>query len=292
MVVKNPYAIYVHCDGAMDYDSDNSGGVGYVIKFPECVSLEPISGSEGTFIGGNIEMIEMQALITAFEKVIEVYEERGPALSRVTAIIFVTDRFGLMEDEKTSPYRIAEWRKNGWKNHEGKPIKNHKLLDELDKTRTKLSKIAHRRVSIEYRPRKQNKGPDKLAKAAKRGLPLDKLAKKGQKIGRRKFDGPEIKYAVMKEGMELHVHIFRKDPVQEQWEVWAEICSGNYHRHKLKIYVDNRLAAKLKRLNEFRLKIKSVHSHHVTIFRAIKRVEITQVTLPNDLQDHKPQALV
>lgn len=39
----NPYAIYINCDGAMDYDSKNTGGVGYVITFPDFIELETIS---------------------------------------------------------------------------------------------------------------------------------------------------------------------------------------------------------------------------------------------------------
>jgi ribonuclease HI len=281
MPTFNPYAIYVNCDGAMDYDSRNSGGVGLVITFPDFVSLEPLQLSRGIYVGGNIEMLVLEALITAMHQVIDVYRKHGELLTDVQKVIFITDRFGLKEDTRTSPSLIAQWRKNGWKSFEGKPIKNHKLLDELDKTRIKLSKISRARISIEYRGRKANKAADKLAKAAKRGgTIISKLEKPGEKIGKRKFDGPEIKYDAFRNEMSVHVNVFRKDPLHEGYEVWAEICAGDYKGCKLKIYSDDVLAKKLQRGNEYVIKLKAVFRFHLEIYRTLKK----PTGSPNDVQ--------
>lgn len=269
----NPYAVYVNCDGAMDYDSKNTGGVGFMINFPDSVALDPIPISIGRYVGGNIERLELEALIQAMKKTIEVFEKHNELLRNINQIIFITDRYGLKEEEKTSSYKIREWRKNQWKNHEGKPIKNHKLLDELDKIRKKLSDKTYARVAIEYRPRKENKAADKLAKAGKKdGLVTDKLSKKGEKIGKRKFDGNEILYSKLKEKDELHVHIFRKDPVQEEWEIWVEICKDENKGNKLKIYSDDILASRLQRRNEYIIRVKKVYKHHIHIFKTIKKI--------------------
>ncbi len=274
MLIKNPYALYVNCDGAMDYDSQNSGGIGFVITFPDFVGREPISISKGTYKGGNIERLELEALISAMQETIAVYNQFGQQLSRINKVIFITDRYHLNDKEKTSAFRISDYRRNKWRNHEQKPIKNHELLDELDKTRAKLNKLARATVSIEYRPRKMNKGPDRLAKAGKEaGTAIDKLSKPGEKIGRRKFDGPEIKYTILKSSQELHIHVFRKDPVQSEWEIWVEICNGDYQGCKLKIYADNALAGKLKRLNEYSIRVQSVFTHHIKIYRTFRKVK-------------------
>jgi len=207
------------------------------------------------------------------KETLKVFEENHEKLKNINQIIFITDRYGLREEDKTSAYKIRGWRSNKWKNHEGKPIKNHKLLDELDKTRKKLSDKTYARISIEYRPRKQNKISDKLSKKGKKeGLILEELSKKGQKIGRRKLDGVEIKYSKLNEKDELHINIFRKDPVQDEWEIWAEICKGQNEGNKLKIYTDDILATKLQRGNEYIIRIKSVFSHHVKIYRTIKKI--------------------
>ncbi|MCX6233763.1 MAG: hypothetical protein NT175_03445 [Bacteroidetes bacterium] len=269
----NPHAVYVNCDGAMDYNSENSGGVGFVITFPDSIPLEPIPISIGRYTGGNIERLELEALIQAMKKTIDVFSEYRVLLRNIKQIIFITDRFGLSESEKTSPNKIKNWRSNKWKNYEGKPIKNHKLLDELDKTRKKLSDKTYARVNIEFRPRKQNKIADKLAKSGKKeGIKTDRLSKKGEKIGKRKYDGNEINYTKLHEKKELHIHIFRKDPVQDEWEVWVEICNESNKGNKLKIYADDKLAAKLQRRNEYSVRIKSVFNHHIHIYRTIKKL--------------------
>jgi len=244
-----------------------------VISFPDSIPLEPIPISIGTYTGGNIERLELEALIQAMKKTIKVFEEHHDTLKNIKQIIFVTDRYGLREEDKTSAYNIRGWRRNKWKNFEGKPIKNHKLLDELDKTRKKLSDKTYANISIEYKPRKQNKIADKLAKAGKKGgIKTDKLSKKGEKIGRRKFDGSEILYSRIKENDYLHVHVFRKDPVQDEWEVWVEICDNDNKGNKLKIYTDDNLASKLQRLNEYIVRVKFVYRHHIHIFKTIKKI--------------------
>lgn len=264
--------MYIYCDGAMDYDSKNTGGVGFYITFPESAQREPIPITIGTYTGGNIERIEIEALIQAIKEVINLFKKDGKELRNINQITFITDRFGLSDSEKTNPYKLKTLRSQKWKTAEGKPIKNHKLLDELDKTRKKLADLAHARVNIEYRPRKQNKVADKLAKKGKSNrLTIDKLAKKGEKIGKRKFSGAEIDYSKLSNNDELHVHVFRKDPVQDEWEIWVEICDGINQGSKFKIYADDILSAKLQRRNEYVIKIKSVLSHHVRIFRTIMK---------------------
>ncbi|MDP1726875.1 MAG: hypothetical protein Q8M15_08830 [Bacteroidota bacterium] len=274
MTVRNPYALYVNCDGAMDYDKVNSGGVGFVVSFPDNLALDDRLISIGKYEGGNIERIEYEAIIQAMLHVIDLFYELQDELANINQIIFISDRFALQDSERTNVYRIREWRRNNWHNHEGKPIKNHDLLDRLDKIRKKLTDYARARVNIEYRPRKQNKAADKLAKAGKKeGLVKDSLAKKGEKIGKRLFNGNEIKYTKLRAGLELHIHVFRKDPVQEQWEVWCEICEGENKGEKLKLYVDDILAAKLKRRNQFIIKIKSVYKYHIGIYKTLKNIE-------------------
>jgi ribonuclease HI len=263
---KNPHAVYINCDGAMDYDAHNSGGIGFIVSFPDNLGLEDISISRGQYVGGNIERIEYEALIQALLYALDLFERESAKLTNVRQLILVTDRFALQDADRTNAYKIAAWRNNKWQNYEGKPIKNHELLNKLDKTRSKLSKCYRLRVSIEYRPRNQNRAADKLAKAAKKeGLPLYNLAKKGEKIGKRRFNGSELNYRRLRVGQFLNVHIFRKDPVQELWEVSGEVTKGVFIGQKLKIYADNATAAILKRGNLFEVQLKAVKTNFITI---------------------------
>lgn len=270
----NPHALYVKCDGSMNYDSKNTGGVGFEIIFPDSVNLENITETRGKYEGANIERLELEALISGMEYLIDFYEKESEALSNVNTIIFVTDRFGLNDNERTNPFKIQEWRKNKWCNFEGKEIKNSDLLDKIDKKRKKLSTIARSGIRIEYKPRKQNKVADKLAKQGKK-YPIvdDSIAVKGLKVGRRKFDGNEINYKSLKEKEELHIHIFLKTPVNKQSEISTEICEGKNLGKVVKIYSDDKLAIKLQRGNEYKIKIKSVFRYHIEIFRTIKKIK-------------------
>ncbi|MBU2492648.1 MAG: hypothetical protein KJ571_08500 [Bacteroidetes bacterium] len=267
----NPYALYIKCDGSMNYDSKNSGGIGFEVIFPESVGMENIREFYGRYERANIEGIEIEALTSGIEFVIDLYKKEGDKLSNINTIIFVTDRYNLNDAERTNPYRIQEWRKNKWCNHEGKEIKNYDMLDKLDKKRRKLSEVARSKIFIEYKPRKQNKVADKLAKAGRRlSIPDESIAIKGLKVGKRKYDGSEIDYKLLKENEEILIHIFLKSPLKQQWEISSEICEGMNLGKKIRIYLDNKLASKLKRRHEYLVRIKKIYTHHVEIFRTIK----------------------
>ncbi len=270
----NPYALYINCDGAMDYDSRSSGGIGYVITFPDNIDMEQILISKGTYVGGNPETMEMEALIQGIKETISLFQQHSAILKSISQIIFISDRYNLQDSERTSPFRIARLRRNKWKTYEGKPIKNHKLLDELDKERQKLGHVSKARINIEFRPRKKNKIADKLSKKGKaNNLINQKLWKKGEKIGRRRFDGPEVNYRNFKSGVKIHISVFRKDPVQDEWEVWGEICNGPEHSKKVKIYAENELASNLSRGNEYIVTIFAKYSNFLRIYGSINEVK-------------------
>lgn len=269
-MVYNPYAIYVHCDGAMNYDSVSSGGVGYVIVFPEVIEIETISASIGKYVGANIERLELEAIIQGMEELLRLFKTQSNQLRKANQIILCTDRFALNDQDRTNPYRIKEWRKNNWHNHEGKPIKNSDLLDKLDKTRKKLVDSLHCRVNIEYERRKKHKPADKLAKAGKTLFTRkENIAIKGTKTAKKLYSGPTIDYKHLNVHEELIIHIYRKEPVREEWEVFVEICKGEHQGYKVKIYADNALASKLQRRHIYRVKIRQVFSYHIHIYSSI-----------------------
>ena len=71
---RNPYAIYVNCDGAMDYDSNNAGGIGYYITFPDFVAMEPIGESLGSYHDSGIERLEIFSIIKGMSALAKLYE--------------------------------------------------------------------------------------------------------------------------------------------------------------------------------------------------------------------------
>lgn len=273
MLIKDHRAIYIHCDGSMMPDSKSSGGIGYVIKFPDELELVDISDYVGIYEDANIERLEIEGLIKGMQGLIDWFNSNTIDLSSVSRIVLITDRFDLQDDNRTSPFKIKEWRRNGGKNFEGKEILNWDLLNKLDKTRTKLGKLTWKSVRIEYRRRKYNKEADKLSKKArKEGIPNREIAIEGHKIGRRKYDGQEINYKFFFPKESIRIHVFRKRPIKEQWEISAEICSAKRKGESLKIITDHLLQEKLQRGNIFDVRIKGVYSFHIEIYRTIKKL--------------------
>jgi len=271
----NPYALYVHCDGAMNYDSKNTGGIGIEIDFPESVDLEPIKLSVGKFIGANIERLELEAIIRGMKEVLKIFGlHKQEKFNTITTIIITTDRFSLNDDDKTSPFRIAAWRKDKWHNHEGKAIKNSNLLDDIDKLRKKLYNSTHCRINIVYQRRKYHRNVDKLAKEGKSKIAInDSISVKGIKIGPRKFDAEEVQYALLKEKENYLVRIFKKESVLDQWEICAEFCEGKFIGKKLKIYTDIVLEKRIHRQHIYSVRLKNVFQHHIIIYKTFKEIK-------------------
>lgn len=267
-------ALNIYCDGAMDYNSKNSGGVGIVIIFPESLNKDNLELSIGKYVSANIERLELEAILIGMKEVIKLFENNKYELNNIKRIIFKTDRHGLNDKEKTNPYKIREWRKNKWHNNEGKAIKNSFLLDDIDKARKKIIDKTHCRLEIQYGRRKFNKVADKLAKAGKKHITIkSNIALHGIKIGKRKYDNTEIDYNLLKLKNEYNVHIYKKEPVQDQWEISAEFCEGQYLGMILKIYSDSELENKLHRHHYYKIKIKNIFNHHVNIYKTIIEVK-------------------
>lgn len=163
----NPDALYVRCDGAMDYDSKNSGGVGLKIIFPDFMELENIEISIGRYERADIERLELKAILEGMNKLIRLYKNHPDKFKNLKTIIITTDRIELTDDDKTSPYKIKEWRRMGWRNNEGKAIKNSDLLNDIDKARGKIMRRTFCFPKIQYQRRKFNKAANKLAKKGK-----------------------------------------------------------------------------------------------------------------------------
>ncbi len=278
MLKKDYKAVYIYCDGSMLPDSMSSGGTGYVIKFPDEFELEDVSSFYGIYQDANIERIEIQAIIEGMNGLIDWLKHNTIDFSVISKIVIITDRFNLCDEERTSPFKIQDWRKKGGKNFEGKEVKNWDLLNKLDKTRTKLRNLTWKKVKIEFCRRRYNKEADNLSKKGRKtGIPTREIAIEGHKIGRRIFDGEEIKYNLFAPKDVTMVHVFRKRPIKEQWEINAEICADRMKGQKLIIITDHLLQERLQRGNIFEIRIKKVYSHHFEIYRTIKRLKKEQL---------------
>ena len=271
----NPYAVHIHTDGASDYDRIQTGGIGFVIEFPDTLNLEPIKKYFNVNEQG-IQRLEMICIIHAMDKLLN-FCKANPSVARQVSggVIIHTDRFNITDTELNNPYRVDSYRKNGWRNYENKPIKNSELLDQIDKKRKKLSFLFSGRVEINYEREKKNKTADKLSKLGKASqLQTKKVAKKQLiKRGKRLFNGSEVNYHSVSIG-DMVVHVYLKNPVDSQFEMSCDICDGELKGHKIKIYVDCAMEKQMHRRHCYEVKITKVCQHHILITHRIKEVKI------------------
>lgn len=262
--MANPYAIQIHCDGAMDWDRVQTGGNGFIIEFPDSIGVEPISRSIQNN-GQGIHRLEFISLVEAMEELL-LFDKRNPGMLRKAAGVEIyTDRLRATDGELANPYRIKEWRKNGWKNYEDKPIKDRDLLDKIDKIRIKVARAVGGSVSINYERENRNRTADKLSKKGKysgiRGRKL--IEKKNRRITRRLFEGPEIKYSQLSQDSLVEARLYAWEPVGEQYEVCFEIYSGPHKGKTMRVYVDDTQKAAIHRGHTYLIDIEKVFTHHI-----------------------------
>jgi len=264
--MANPYAIQIHCDGAMDYDGKQTGGNGFIIEFPESIGIEPITASIRNDRQG-IHRLELISLIEAMEELLSFGKKNLDLLRKASGVEIYTDRLRATDGELTNPYRIRDWRRNGWKNHENKPIKDRDLLDKIDKARVKVAQIVGGRVSINYEREKKNKVADKLSKTGKRtgGRGRKLIEKKGRRVTRRLYDGSEVKYSQLDEGDVLEMRLYAWEPVGEEYEACFEICSGELKGKIVKVYIDDKQKATVHRTYRYGTRVDKVNKHHIRV---------------------------
>lgn len=265
-------AILVFTDGAMDRDPKQTGGTGFVIKFPHFVGLPDVQESFRRD-GQGIHRLEMIAILEALDWLNKWLKKNGELVQNVSGVVINTDRHSLTE--LLNPWKISAWRRQGWKNHEGKPIKDSDLLDSIDKSRTKLSKTIRGRIEIKYLRRKHNKEADKLSKRGKIGVEKSKIiiGGKASKISQRLFDGEEIRYSNLSVGDSLEVRVYMKDPVQREFEVVGEISDGEHFGKKIRIYVSFLEELELHRHHYYRFTVKEVLKHHIRVMPDFNEIE-------------------
>lgn len=268
MAMSNPQAIQVHCDGAMDYDSKQTGGNGFVIEFPDNIGQEPIERAYRNDKQG-IHRLELISIIEAMEELVR-REKKIPGLLRKAAGVEIyTDRLSATDSELTNPYRIRDWRRDGWKTKEGKPVKDKDLLDRIDKLRVKLIKLVGGGVSISYKREKRNKVADRLSKVGKNSSLSKKstISKKNRRVIRRLYSGGRIKLSLLKTGMSIEGRVYAWERVSAEYEICFEICGGAFEGLVLVAYVDDKQKSGLHRGHRYSLEVGDVYREHVRIKR-------------------------
>lgn len=261
----NPHAIHIYTDGASDYNTQQTGGIGFCIEFPDHTGLEPLEGSFNINNHG-IHKLEMLGLIHAMERILIWHKENQTVARSITGgVIFHTDRHSIIDTELTNPYTIDGWRRNGWKRHDNTPVKHHDLLDQIDKKRKKIASSFGGKIEIIYTREKHNKKADKLSKNAKHTLLRSSKTLPARKVktGKRLHAGPEVDYTQLDEGDRLVIFCYLKVAVQDEHEVFFDICDGNFLGCKVRSYLKYKTESKIHRHHFYGVTVEQVKKHSI-----------------------------
>ena len=140
----DPNALKIYVDGSALKNPGGPGGVAGIAEFPENLNRDNEVIFEEGYIETTNNRMELRACIGAFE-----HARQFAALLRRPRIIIISDSQYVNDNHRRAPY----WKKNGWKNADGKPVENADLWNELLLSRPKV------RTSTEIRWAKGKSAP-------------------------------------------------------------------------------------------------------------------------------------
>lgn len=211
----DPYAIKIYVDGSAVKNPGGAGGIAAWIEFPlDWDAPDELLFEEG-FQSTTNNRMELVACIRAFKYVCQQgYDVRVQRVQIITDSRYVHDNFFVAE----------LWRKNGWRNADGRPVENRDLWKELLSIRGKVRV----RTEVNWKLGKKSailKAVDKSAKAAT-ALPwtVDRGFKPGQ-IGRSKGSSKRAASMFAAKGQEAVIRIYRTRLVgRHDHKFYFEVC--------------------------------------------------------------------
>lgn len=167
----DPRAIQIHTDGSAYRNPGHVSGCAVIVRYPEHLNKpDEIVVDFGCPRSTNQRM-ELMACVEGLKWI-----RNNSPWEGVTCVLVITDSIYVKNYIGVAPY----WKRNGWRNRDGKPVANHDLWDDLVKARAK----AGIKVDFVWQQGKQSdigKRVDKLSKAAAQrgGIDSDREYKPG-----------------------------------------------------------------------------------------------------------------
>jgi ribonuclease HI len=193
-------ALKIYVDGSALKNPGGPGGIAGIAEFPENMNRDnEVIFEEGYFETTNNRM-ELRACIGAFE-----HSRQFAALLGHPRIVVISDSLYVNDNVHLAPY----WKKNEWKNADGRSVENPDLWNELLLLRPKV------RSSTEIRWMKGKSAPilkevDRRAKAAAEQPTNMDRGFRGGKVARSKTPGRSASTLFPAGGQELVINIYRK----------------------------------------------------------------------------------
>jgi ribonuclease HI len=211
----DPHALKIYVDGSALNNPGGAGGVAAWIEFPmDWNRPDELLFQQGFHETTNNRM-ELRACIRAFEYV----RDQGRDLG-VERVQIVTDSRYVHD----CSFLADTWRKNGWRNFDGKPVENHDLWKRLLSIRTKVAL----RTELKWMLGKKSpilKAVDTSAKsAATQPLMVDRGFKPGR-IAPSKAGVRSAASLFPADGQEAIIRIYRHRIVGSDHKIYFDVFS-------------------------------------------------------------------
>jgi ribonuclease HI len=241
MIQEDPHALKLYVDGNSYKNPGGAGGFACIARYPEAFNRPDEEIFSEGFHESSINRMELSACIRALEWI----AEQGRALG-VQRVQLITDSSYVHKHHKNP----TTWRKQGWRNHLGRPIENSDLWKRYISVSSKTS------IRVDVFWVKGKKSPilkmvDRAAKAAGKAPSRIDRGFRGGKVGRSKMGGERSSSSLFPaSGQIATIHIYRSQMIRKEhhrvtFDVFDPAC-GNF-THKCRAYVPEALIGDLHR---------------------------------------------
>jgi ribonuclease HI len=209
-------AVKIYIDGSAFKNPGNEGGFGLLLEYPNEIEDKEISVSG--YKETTIQRMELKACIYALKYIRNNLSEFRKITGRV---IIITDSDYVYSNQNRAIY----WRKEKWKNKEGRPIENPDLWKEF------LSVKSNVGINTEITLQKGKSTPntkrvDKLAKqSAKSSIKRKDYGYRIGKIGRSKVRSGNSPTLFPANNQEEIIHVYYYTTINNQKEIKFDLFS-------------------------------------------------------------------
>jgi ribonuclease HI len=222
----DPHALKLYIDGSAYRNPGHEGGYSVYAEYPDEMNLLPAEVASGTYGETTNNGMELRACIEALRFACAEVNRLG-----IRRILIITDSLYIYDNQKRAPY----WKKDDWRNREGRPVENPVLWNEFLTARPKV------RASVEIIWQEGKTTPilketDKSAKKAAHRLPRQDFGYRKGRVARTKVAGGAITMYPAA-GQKIILRVFKcefKDDAE--WKISFDVYSPEAKQYVAKYF--------------------------------------------------------
>lgn len=257
----DPYALKIYIDGSAYNNPGGEGGIASIVEYPDDMNRDPELIFAKGFTETTNQRMELRACIEALK-----WARANAKPIGCPRVIIISDSQYVCENHRSAFY----WKKNKWRNKDGRPVENPDLWDKLLAEKLRVGV----RTDLEWGKGKSTEIGKLVDKAAKRSAKgFDKIQDRGfhsGKISRTKLPG-EVAVLYPACGQIEIIRIYRKDLIyrskQVEYKILFEVLSekdGTYSSKNF-AYTSSENEGKLHRSHAYRVEFNGTPRYPIII---------------------------